>query len=95
MFREIELKRWAGNNFETSEDRKRNKIIIKESVMCWKDFYIDRCNVIHDEEDQKKRLTQWNGNVLDEMMNGERDERTHVESTKLEIEWAQNKNIRS
>ena len=59
------------------------------------EFWFGRCNVMHDEEDQKKQLTQWHGNVLDKMMNGEREGRRFAESTKLEIDQDPNENIRS
>ena len=48
-----------------------------------------------EEEDQKKRLTQWHGKILDEMMNVEREPIKHVESRKLDIDRVQNENIRS
>ena len=33
VFRGIVIKSWTGNDFDTSKDRKRNKIIVKESVL--------------------------------------------------------------
>ena len=49
---------------------------------------------MHDAEEQKKRLNQWYGNVFDEMMNREREARRNAERTKLDIDRAQNENIR-
>ena len=54
------------------------------------EHWVDRCNVMHDEEEQNKRLTHWYENVLDEMMNGEIEAITHVERTKLDIGRCQN-----
>ena len=51
-------------------------------------------NVMHDEEEQTKRLTQWHGNMFDEM-NGESEARRHVERTKLDTDRAPNESIRS
>ena len=50
---------------------------------------------MHDDEDQKKILSQWHGNVLNEMLNGESESRRHVERTKLDIDRAPNESIRS
>ena len=41
---------------------------------------------MHDEEEQKKRLTQLYGNVFDEMKIVESVSRRHAEWTKLEID---------
>ena len=38
VFRGITIKSWTENNFETSEDHKCNKIIVKESVIFCNDF---------------------------------------------------------
>ena len=58
VFRGMIIKSWTGNNFETSEDRKHNKFIAKDSVMFYDEFYVDIFNAMHDEEEQKKILIQ-------------------------------------
>ena len=93
LLRGIIIKSWKGTNFETSEYRKYNKILIKKSVMFYKECQFDRCNEMYDEEDQKKLLNQWHGNFLDETMNGDREARRHAERTKLDVDRTQNKNI--
>ena len=62
--------------------------------MFFNESWVDRCDDMHDEE-EKKILTQWCEIVLDEMMNGESEARRHVERTKLDIDRAQNENVRS
>ena len=47
---------------------------------CW----VDRCNAMYDEEHE---------NVIDEMMNGERESRRHVERTKLDVDRVQNETL--
>ena len=44
MFRGIMIKSWTGNNFDANEDRKHNKIIVKESVLFRTEFQVNRCN---------------------------------------------------
>ena len=63
------------------------------------EFQVDRCNAMqhnamYDDEEQKKRLTQWHGKVFDEM-NGESEARRHVETTNLDVDRCQNETIRS
>ena len=53
-----------------------------------------QCNATCDEEEQKKRLTQWCGKVFDEM-NGEIEARRHVERTNLDDDRCKNETIRS
>ena len=95
VFRGITITSWTENNCETSEDLKHNKIIVKESVMICNECWVDGCNAIHSEEEQKKVLIQSHGNMFDEMMNGESEARRHAERTKFEIDRAQNETIRS
>ena len=57
VFRGTLIKIWTGNNFGTSDDRKHNKIIVKESVLFYNECCVDRHKEMHDEEEQKKRLT--------------------------------------
>ena len=49
---------------------------------------------MHEEEEQNKRLSQWYGNVLNEMTNGESEARSHVERTRLNIDQSPNESIR-
>ena len=64
VFRWIVIKSWTGNDFDTSEDRKNNKTIVKESVLFNTESWVDRCKALHDEEEKKKRLSQWYGNLF-------------------------------
>ena len=50
---------------------------------------------MHDEEEQRKILIQWYGNVLNEMANGESEARRYFERTRLNIDRAPNDSIRS
>ena len=50
---------------------------------------------MHDEEEKKKRLSQWCGNLFDEMKNGECDARTCAKRTKLDVDRVQNEIIRA
>ena len=51
--------------------------------------------MMNDEEELKKRLSQWHGKLLNEMLNGESEERRWVERTKLNIDRAPNESFRS
>ena len=93
VFRGIVIKTWKVNDFHASEDRKYNKITVKESVLFYAEYWIDRCKVIHDEEEQNKRLIQWHRRVLNEMLNSKIKERRFVERTRLHIDRAPNKSI--
>ena len=95
VFRGIVIKIWIGNNFDTSEDRKCNKIIVKELLLFHTDCWVDICKEMHDEEEKKKRLSQWYGNLLNKMLNGESEARSNVERTRLNIDQAPNESIRS
>ena len=53
VFRGIVVKNCTGNDLDAREDRKHNKTIEKESVLCCNEFWSCRCNVMHDEEEQK------------------------------------------
>ena len=46
--------------------------------------------MFHDEEEKKKRLTQWCKNVFNEMENGEIDEKKHANKTKLDLSRTNN-----
>ena len=48
---------------------------------------------MNEEEEQKKRLSQWYGNVLKEMENGENEARSYVERTRINIDQAPNESI--
>ena len=88
VFRGIRMKSWTGNNFETNEDRKHNKIIVKESAcfaMRARQMDVIPCTM---KKSERK-------NVFDEMMNGESEATRHVERTKLDIDQDQNESIRS
>ena len=67
-------------------------MIVKESVLFYTECWVDRCKVMNDEEEQKKKLNQWYGNVLNEMLNGES---TYVERTRLNIDRSPKESIRS
>ena len=95
LFRGIVVKSWIGNNFETSVDHEHNKSIVKESVKCCNECWLDRCNVLHDEEEQKKRLSQWNKNLFDEMKNEVSDERKYVENTESDLDRSNNEKIKA
>ena len=95
VIRRTSIKSWTYNEFDANEDRKCNKIIVKESVTFHTECWVDRCKVMHDEEEQKKRLSQWCGNALNEMLNGESEARRHVERTRLNIDRAPNEHVRS
>ena len=49
---------------------------------------------MHNGEDQKKRITQWCQRFFDEMMSRNSKEKRHAERTKLNVNRAQNENIR-
>ena len=95
LFRGIVIKIWVVTNFEKSEDRKYNKIIVKEPVAFYNECWVDRYKEMHNEEEQKKILTQQYQSVFDEMMSGDSEERRNVERAKLDVNRAQNQNIRS
>ena len=63
--------------------------------MFYNECWVDRFNLMCDEEEKKKRLIQWYSNAFDEMFNGEREERRHSERAKLDIDRSQNETIRS
>ena len=94
VLRGIVIKSCTCDDFDASEDRKHNKIIAKKAVLFYNECWVDRCKVMHDEEEQKKRLSQWHGNVLNEMLNGESEARRNVERTRLNIDRAPNGSIR-
>ena len=54
-----------------------------------------RCNAMHNEQERNKRLSQWHENLFDEMKNGECNERTHVERTKLDLNRSKNDIIKA
>ena len=95
LFRLTIIKSWIWTNFEKSEDRKCNKKIVKESFSFHNECWIDRCKSMHNEEDKKKRPTQWYQSDFDETMSGHSEERRHAKRTKLDFNCAQNENIRS
>ena len=89
----IVMKSWIRNDFDTSEDRKQNKIIVKESVLFCNKCWGDRCKVLQHEEKQKKRLSQCCVNFLNETLNGESKARRCHERTKLDIDRSPNETI--
>ena len=50
VLRGTTIKSWTGTNFETSEYRNQNKIIIKQSLIFCKEFWVDICKEMHNEE---------------------------------------------
>lgn len=48
---------------------------------------------MHDEEEQRTRLSQWYGNVLNEMLNEENEAKRHVERIRLDVYRAPNESI--
>ena len=78
-----------------SEDYEHNKVVVKESVTFYNEFWVERCKTMHHEEEQKKRLSQWHWNSFDDMTNGECEERRNVKRTKLHIDRVQNENFRA
>ena len=70
FFRGIVVKNWKGNEINESVDFKYNKLIIKESASFYHKCCINRCEILHDEEEQKKRLSQWYENVFNKMESG-------------------------
>ena len=63
--------------------------------MFYNECWACRCDTMHYEEEQKKRLSQCHMNLFDKMMNGECDVRTHAERTKLDVDLVQNETIRA
>ena len=68
---------------------------MKELVLFYIEYWVDRCKVMHEEEEQKKRIIQWHGNVFNKMLNGESESRRNVERTRLNVDRASNDSIRS
>ena len=66
----IVVKIWKGNGINESVYFKHNKLTTKESVLFYHKFWINRCKTSHDEEEQKKRLSQWCENSFNEIENG-------------------------
>ena len=95
MFRGTLVKIWTGNNFQTNEDRKHNKIIAKESALFFSECWIDRCKVLHDEEKQWERLSQWHENAINGMENSEIEEKMHAERTRLGMNRSTSESSRS
>ena len=58
------VKNWKGNEINESIDFKHNKLIIKESVSFYHKCWINRCEILHDDDEQKKRLSKWCKNAL-------------------------------
>ena len=58
VLRGIVVKSWRVNNIEVSTDHKHNKAIVRESVRFYNEFWIDRSNVMHNDQDQKKMISQ-------------------------------------
>ena len=50
---------------------------------------------MHNEQEKNKRLYQWYENLFDEIKNGECDERTHAERTKLDLNQSINDIIKA
>ena len=69
LFHGMVVKCLIGDDFNNSDDRKCNKVMMKESVLFYSECWLDRCKASHDEEKQKERLKQWYDNVLSTMEN--------------------------
>ena len=67
MFRGIVVKSWKVNGIEVGTNYKHNKLTVRESVTFYNECLVDRCNAMHNENDQKKRLSQYDKNLFDEM----------------------------
>ena len=50
---------------------------------------------MYDEEEQKKIISLWHGNIINEILNGESEARRCVERIRLDIDQVQNEYIRS
>ena len=50
VFRGIAVQCWIGDNFNNNDDRKHNKVMIKESVLFYSECWLGRCKEMHDEE---------------------------------------------
>ena len=48
----MSIKIWTGHNFETGEDLKQNKVIIKESVIFYNECGVDIFKEMKDEEEK-------------------------------------------
>ena len=44
---------WIGDDFNNNDDRKCNKVMMKESVLLHSEYWIDRCEELHDEENKE------------------------------------------
>ena len=95
LFRGIVVKSWKGNNFENSANYKHKKVIVKESVRFYNECWVDWHNALHNEEEQKNRMSQWYGNLVDEIKNGECNERTCAERTKLDLDRSKTETIKA
>ena len=57
VFLGMVVKYWIGDDFNNNDDRKCNKAIMKESVLFYSEYWLDRCEALHDEDKQKDRLS--------------------------------------
>ena len=53
VFRGMAVQCWIGPSFNNNNDRKHNKVIVKESVLFYSEFWLERCKALHDEEKQR------------------------------------------
>ena len=84
------VKCWTVDDFDNKDDRKYNKLIIKESVLFYSEYWLDRCEALHNKDKQKEQLSQWCNNVLSMMENEYVSARRHLERTKLDASVASN-----
>ena len=77
------VKCWTVDDFDNKDDRKYNKLIIKELVLFYSECWLDRCEALHNEDKQKEQLSQWCNNVLSMMENEHVSARRHLVRTKL------------
>ena len=50
IFRGIAVQLWICDDFNNNDDKKHNKVTIKESMLVYSECWIDRCKELHDEE---------------------------------------------
>ena len=83
VLRSMVVKCWTVDDFDNKDDRKYNKLIIKELVPFYSECWLDRCEALHNEDKQKEQLSQWCNNVLSMMENEHVSARRHLVRTKL------------
>ena len=91
VFRGIVVKNWIDNEL----DYKYNKIIIYEAVHFYYKCWLQRCEVVHEEQHQKRRLIAWYHNLVQRMKLGDKYHlKRYIENRKLNTDDANNETIR-